>query len=145
METLIQNYKYVEWKSTKEMHYSSLQWISEMMFIKEEHHFIENMLKEYTLPIIKSNLLSKVKVLITRLTKLKQKTDTLFNKITDHRNGLRVMIYGICQLKEENNYKKEHRKLLIDMNLFSKEYNILKKEIFGTVSTATVQQKRVLN
>jgi GTP:adenosylcobinamide-phosphate guanylyltransferase len=100
------------------------------------------MLKEYTLPIIESHLLSKVKGLIDRLTKYKQQTETILNKITVHRNGLQVMVDGINQLEEENKYKKEHRKLLIDVNQFSLEYNDLKKEIFRTISQALKQQKQ---
>lgn len=145
MEITGQNYKYVEWKSAEEMHFSSMQWISELNFIKDEHQFFEDMLKEYTLPIIESHLLSKAKDLIDRLTKYKQKTETLLNKITEHRNGLQVMVDGINQLEEENRYKKEHRELLIDVNQFSLEYNDLKKEIFGTVSQALKQQKRLLS
>jgi len=147
METTGQNYKYVEWKSAEEMHFSSNQWISELKFIKDEHQFFEDMLKEYTLPIIESHLLSKVKDLIGRLTKYKQKTETLLNKISEHRNGLQVMVDGVNQLEDENRYKQEHRKLLIDVNQFSLEYNDLKKEIFETVSQALKQQKqkRLLN
>jgi hypothetical protein len=142
METTDQNYKYVEWKSAEEMHFSSNQWISELNFIKNEHQFFEDMLKEYTLPIIESHLLSKVKDLIGRLTKYKQKTETLLNKISEHRNGLQVMVDGVNQLEDENRYKQEHRKLLIDVNQFSLEYNDLKKEIFEIVSQALQQQKQ---
>lgn len=142
METTGQNYKYVEWKSAEEMHFSSIQWISELNFIKDEHLFFEDMLKEYTLPIIESHLLSKAKDLIDRLTKHQQKTELLLNKITAHRNGLQIMIDGINQLEEENKYKKEHRKLLIEVNQFELEYNDLKKEIFKTVSQALKQQKQ---
>jgi len=142
METSDQNYKYVEWKSAEEMHFSSIQWISELNFFKDEHQFFEDMLKEYTMPIIESHLLSKVKHLIDRLTKYNQKIKTLLNKITEHRNGLQVMIDGIDQLEEENRYKKEHRKILTDVNQFSLEYFDLKKEIFETVSHALKQQKQ---
>ena len=142
METTGQNYKYVEWKSAEEMHFSSNQWNSELNFVKDEHKFLEDMLKEYTLPIIESHLLSKVKDLIDRLTKYKQKTETLLNKVTEHRNGLQVMVDGINQLEEENRYKKEHRKLLIEVNQFSLEYNDLKKDIFETISQALKQQKQ---
>lgn len=142
METTARNYKYVEWKSAEEMHFSSIKWISELNFIKDEHLFFEDMLKEYTLPIIESHLLSKVKDLIVRITKYQQKTETLLNRITKHRNGLQIMVDGINQLEEENKYKKEHRELLIDVNQFSLEYNDLKKEIFETISQALKQQKQ---
>ena len=142
METSDQNYKYVEWKSAEEINFSSIQRISELNFMKAEHQFFEDMLKEYTLPIIESHLLSKVKDLIDRLTKYKQKTETLLYKIIEHRNGLQVMVDGINQLEEENRYKKEHGELLIDVNQLSREYNDLKKGIFETITQALKQQKQ---
>lgn len=142
METTGKNYKYIEWKSAEEMHFSSLQWISELNFIKDEHHFFEDMLKEYTLPIIESHLFSRVKDQIDRITKSEQRTDTLLKSTIKHRNDLQIMVDGINQLEEEKKYKKEHKKLLIVVNQYLLEYNDLKKEIFETVSQALKQQKQ---
>lgn len=142
METTGKNYKYIEWKSAEEMHFSSLQWISELNFIKDEHHFFEDMLKEYTLPIIESHLFSRVKDQIDRLTKSEQRADTLLKSTIKHRNDLQIMVDGINQLEDEKKYKKEHRKLLIVVNQYLLEYNDLKKEIFETVSQALKQQKQ---
>ncbi len=142
METSGQNYKYVEWKSAEKINFSSIQWISELNFMKDEHQFLAEMLTEYTLPIIESYLLSKVKNLIDRLTKYKEKTETLLNKIIEHRKGLLVMVDGINQLEEEKRYKKEHGELLIDINQLTREYNDLKNEIFVTITQALKQQKQ---
>jgi hypothetical protein len=141
METTGRDYKYIEWKSSEEMHFSSLQWISELNFIKDEHLFFEDMLKEYTLPIIESHLFNKVKDLIDRLIGSKDKADSLLKRITEHRNGLQIMVDGINQIEEEKKYKEDHRSLLKEVMQFSNEYNAMKKEIFETVSQALKQQK----
>lgn len=142
METTGRDYKYIEWKSSEEMHFSSLQWISELNFIKDEHLFFEDMLKEYTLPIIESHLFNKVKDLIDRLIGSKNKAESLLKRITDHRNGLKIMVDGINQIEEEKKYKEDHRSLLNEVKQFSNEYNAMKKEIFETVSQALKQQKQ---
>lgn len=142
METKGQDYKYIEWKSSEEMHFSSLQWISELNFIKNEHLFFEDMLKEYTLPIIESHLFNKVKDLIDRLIRSKNKADSLLKRIIEHRNGLQIMVDGIDQIADEKKYKEDHRSLLKEVNKFSNGYNAVKKEIFETVSQALKQQKQ---
>lgn len=142
METTGNDYKYIEWKNSEEMHFSSVQWISELNFIKDEHLFFEDMLKEYTLPIIESHLFPKVKELINRLTESKQMATNILNKTTKHKNGLQIMIDGINQIEEEKKYKEDHKHLLKEVHEFSKEYNALKKEIFQTVSQALKHQKQ---
>ena len=142
METTGHDYKYIEWKNAEEMHFSSLQWISELNFIKDEHLFFEDMLKEYTLPIIESDLFSKVKDLVNRLTESKQKVDAILKKTTGHRNGLQIMIDGINQIEDEKKYKEDHRGLLKEVHKFSRDYNTLKKEIFEAVSQALKKQKQ---
>lgn len=142
MKTSDKNFRYIEWKSPEEMHYSSLQWLSEMKFVQDEHHFFEDMLKEYTLPIIESNLFTKVKELIEKLSASKEKADKLQVRISKHNNKLDIMTDGVDQPEEEKEYKVEHRQLLKEVNSFSREYNALKKEIFESVSSALKKQKQ---
>ncbi|MFZ0489394.1 MAG: hypothetical protein WBV11_16165 [Salegentibacter sp.] len=142
MKTTDKNFRYIEWKSPEEMHYSSLQWLSEMEFVQDEHYFFEDMLKEYTLPIIESQLLSEVKGLIDKLSQSKTKAEKLMKKIREHNNGLDIMVDGKDQPKEEKEYKIEHRQLLKEFNVFSREYQDLKKEVFETVSKAMKKQKQ---
>lgn len=147
MESIGSNFRYLEWKSPEEMHYSSLQWLSELAFIKDEHLFFEDMLKEYTLPIIESELFSKVKELIDQLEFSNKQSEGLKEKIQSHTNRLGIMIDGVDQPKEEKEYKEEHRALLKEINLFNKKYSDLKKEIFEAVAKALKKQKqkRLLN
>ncbi|CAM4022684.1 hypothetical protein [Gillisia limnaea] len=142
MDTPKQNFRYVEWKSSDEMHYSCLQWISELNFIKDEQIFFQDMLKEYTVPILESHLLEEAKTLIFKLTDSEKQVENLMKETTKHRNGLQVLVDGIDQPNQEKEYREEHRSLLKQVNNFSIQYQSLKKDIFNTVSRALKQQKQ---
>ena len=51
MKTKKRNYRYLEWKSPEEMHQTSLEWISELKFVKDEQLFLNDLVKSYTLQI----------------------------------------------------------------------------------------------
>jgi len=142
MKNETNNFRYLEWKSPEEMHFSSVEWISELNFIKDEHSFFEDMLKEYTMPIIESHLTEKVTGLIERLSSSTQYAEKLYNDIQQHINGLEIMLDGKDEIEKETKYKEEHRNLLTEFYKFSRNYNRLKKEIFKTVSEALKYQKQ---
>lgn len=145
MDTPNQNFRYVEWKSSDEMHYSCLQWISGLNFIKDEQIFFQDMLKEYTVPILESHLLEEAKTLIFKLTESEKQVENLLKETTKHRNGLQILVDGIDQPDQEKEYREEHRNLLKEVNNFSNLYQALKIDIFKTVSKALKQQKKLLS
>lgn len=140
------NFRYIEWKSPDEMHYSAQQWSSSIDFIEDEHHFFEDMLQEYTMPILQSDLFSEVKALITELSKSKSKQKELKTRLAQHKKGLEILVDGIDQPEEEKKYKEEHRRLLSEVQNFTGEFESLKKRIFEIVSRALKKdkQKRLL-
>ncbi len=52
------------------------------------------------------------------------------------------MVDGVDQPGEEKKYRDEHRKLLKEMNAYTRDYRILKKEIFENVSEVLKHQKQ---
>lgn len=142
MENKAHNYRYIEWKAPDEMHFSSLQWKSELNFIKDEHRFFEDMLKEYTMPIIESQLFSKVKLLIEQLSLSQKDLRILESRVNDHINRLRRLLEEVDEPKGGRVYRQEHKSILNDVTHYSRQYKRLKKEIFEAVSKALKQQKQ---
>ncbi len=142
MENKTHNYRYIEWKTPDEMHFSSLQWKSELNFIKDEQRFFEDMLKEYTMPIIESHLFSRVKELIEQLDLSNKDLKLLENRISKHVNRLRRLLDGSNESREGRVYRKEHKEILNDVIHYSRQYKRLKREIFDAVSKAIRQQKQ---
>ena len=142
METPNQNFRYIEWKNSDEMHFSCMQWISELNFIKDEQLFFQDMLKEYTVPILESHMLEEAKNLVVKLTESERQVENLLEETTKHRNGLQILVNGVDQPEKERDYREEHRRLLKEVNNFSVQYQTLKKDIFKTVTKALKQQKQ---
>lgn len=142
MDNKAHQYRYIEWKTPDEMHFSSLQWKSELNFIKDEHRFFEDMLKEYTLPIIESQLFSRVKELVLELDLSKKELEKLETRVSDHSNRLQRLLDDSDEPREGRVYRKEHKSILNDVTHFSKNYKSLKKDIFEVVTKALKQQKQ---
>lgn len=142
MENKAHHYRYIEWKTPDEMHFSSLQWKSELNFIKDEHRFFEDMLKEYTMPIIESQLFEVVRELIQQLDHSREKLSSLEQKVNDHSNRLQKLLEDIDEPREGRVYRDEHKQLLNEVMHFSRQYKRLKKDIFTAVTKALKQQKQ---
>ncbi|WP_029038720.1 hypothetical protein [Salinimicrobium xinjiangense] len=142
MENKAHHYRYIEWKTPDEMHFSSLQWKSELNFIRDEHRFFEDMLKEYTMPIIESQLFSLVKELIQQLELSRKDLSELISRVNDHINRLQRLVEDIDEPKEGKVYRQEHKNILNDVVHFSRQYKRLKKDIFEAVTKAMKQQKQ---
>lgn len=142
MENKVHNYRYIEWKTPDEMHFSSVQWKSELNFIKDEHRFFEDMLKEYTMPIIESQLFSTVRELIGQLEGSRKELATLEDKVSAHINRLQRLVEDIDEPKEGRVYRQEHKNILNNVMDFSRKYKRLKREIFEAVTKALKQQKQ---
>ncbi|NJY62692.1 hypothetical protein HC174_07975 [Salinimicrobium sp. CDJ15-81-2] len=142
MENKAHNYRYIEWKSPDEMHFSALQWKSELNFIKDEHRFFEGMLREYTMPIIESQLFAVVRELIQQIDYSRGELREIEDKVNDHSNRLQRLLEDIDEPKEGRIYRDEHKNLLNEVMRFSREYKRLKKDIFEAVTKALKQQKQ---
>lgn len=142
MKNKTPKFRYIEWKTPDEMHFTSLQWQSEIGFIQDEHRFFEDMLREYTMPIIESHLFSRIKELIDQLTDSRESLNNLQQQVNEHANRLDRLIENVDEPKEGRQYRQEHKKNLQAVNAYLKEYKQLKKEIFEAVSQALKQQKQ---
>jgi hypothetical protein len=142
MDANDQKLSYLEWKSPEEMHVSCLQWLSEINFMEDEHMFLEDMLKEYTLPVLEAHLYEKARNLVTELGSLDKKRAELKNRLLKHRKELEIMVDDKDQLEEETQFKEEHRRIKNEFGHFNQKYRNLKQEIFLTVSTALKDQKQ---
>lgn len=138
--------KHEAWLNAETMHNSSLKWLSELKFAKDEQLFFDDLVKYYTIQLIDSKYFNKSKKIVTKLSDLQEKTDSLINTIIEHEKGLKIMVDTINQLDEEEIYKKEHRKLIIAVSYFLEKYRAFKAELFSLVKGIIKEgkQKRLL-
>lgn len=147
MKTIMPDIKYIESKSPGELHVESLNWISELKFIKDEQHFLDELLKSYTIQLIEKQDFAKNKEIISELSKLEKDGEKLLKKIINHENELLILVDGIDQIKEEKHYRFLHSTYLLEVTNYYNNYKDAKKKIFDVIKKIMKQekQKRLLN
>ncbi len=147
METKKQIYRYLEWKSPEEMHQTSLEWISEMKFIKDEKLFLNDLIRSFTLQITSLGLFEESRKLITAISNSELALDLLLKKVRVHENQLSIMLDDVDQPKMEKAYTETHRDLIFTIDTYLSEYRKLKGSLFQMISKIMKKekQKRLLN
>lgn len=140
-------HRYIEWIDPEEMHRTSLLWLSELRFMKDEQLFLNNLIKHYTVQLVDSKIFGKSKVIVTALSDLEKQTISLMKKVQAHENELEIMIDDIDQIELEKAYRDTHRVLTRSMDYYKEEYREIKSELFDLVSSVLKKekQKRLLN
>ncbi|WP_396602005.1 hypothetical protein [Algibacter sp. R77976] len=138
--------KYEAWLSSETMHNSSINWLSELRFAKDEALFFDDLVKSYTLQLIDSKHFSESKKIVDQLSVLQNETNVLIDTVINHEKGLKIMVDGVDNIKEENAYKQEHGKLIVTISEFLNKYRTLKSQLFALVKNILKEgkQKRLL-
>ncbi|ALM06905.1 hypothetical protein SB49_03120 [Sediminicola sp. YIK13] len=147
MNTKERKINYVEWLSPEEMHDMSIQWFSELMFIKDEQLFLNNLIKSYTIQLTDKGVFEKSRELVAELLKAEKEVVSLLKKVQLHSNQLEIMVDDVDQLKMEKAYKATHNDLLLEVNAYGNSYRNIKERMFKLVSKVMKldKQKRLLN
>jgi hypothetical protein len=146
MKTIHTKAKHTEWLSADDMHDASKLWISELAFFTEEQIFLEDLIKSYTLELIDKNHFEESKAIVDKLSTLVKETKVLSNAVKSHEAELSIMVDGVDQLKDEANYRKEHRNLIELIGEFKKRYQSIKTRLFDLIKLVMKEgkQKRLL-
>ncbi|NDV16742.1 hypothetical protein GO009_11955 [Muricauda sp. TY007] len=147
METKSNKRKFREWFSADELHEESKKWSSELKFARDEQKFLNQMVKDYTLDIIDSDMFKTVQPVVESLNKLETDLVDLFKKIQLHENQLQIMVDEVNQEKMEEAYLDTHNDLGKEMEDYFVKYRDSKTKIFNIVSNVIKRkkQKRLLN
>ena len=140
------NPKYIEWRSPEEMHEIALTWISELKFIKDEQHFLDELLESFSLQMLSDKNFQKSKTVINGLSDKRKAIEPMLKKIINHHNKLTILMDGIDQLEKEKEYKEENRSLYLEVTEYLNEYKDVKRQVFDLIKTIMkhTKQKRLL-
>lgn len=138
---------YIEWLGPEEMHDMAIQWFSELMFIKDEQFFLNNLIKSYTIQLTDKGVFENSKQLVDALLKAEKEVVSLLKKVQLHSNQLEIMVDDVDQLKMEKAYKATHKDLFLAVNEYGTTYRNIKEKLFKMVSKVMKldKQKRLLN
>jgi hypothetical protein len=147
METTKKKYRYIEWLTPDELHADTLQWMSELRFIRDEQFFLNDLVKSNTLELMDSKNFEESKKLIDDILKAEKEIVLLMKKVQAHENELEIMVNDVDELKMEKAYIETHWEILAHMEKYQEEYRKIKKRLFKVVSQLMKKQKqkRLLN
>ncbi|MHA7831723.1 MAG: hypothetical protein ACX93O_11535 [Flagellimonas sp.] len=147
METKSNKRRFREWFSAEELHEESKKWSSELHFARDEQKFLNQMVKDYTLDIIDSDMFKTIQPVVESLNKSEKDLVDLFKKVQLHGNQLQIMVDQVNQEKMEQAYLETHSELGREVEDFFVEYKDSKTKIFDIVSNVIKRkkQKRLLN
>lgn len=134
--------KYMDQLTAEDMHKNTIEWLSDLEFMKDEQLFFDDLIKSYTLQLIDSKHYKESKTIIDTLSKLQKKTDLFIKYLKNHNNDLKIIVDDINQPKEEKGYKKEHQGFVVQMNDFVKEYRALKTKLFNLIKSIKKEVKQ---
>lgn len=134
--------KPVQWCNAEDMHQQVHNWLSELEFVKDEHLFFEDLVKTYTLQIIDTKKFPEYQKIIDSIKHSEKRNNALIGVIKVHSNELQIMMDGINQPKEESDYKKEHRNLIVLVSEFLKDYQSLKSRLFTAIKDILKKDKQ---
>ncbi|MUU79694.1 hypothetical protein [Winogradskyella endarachnes] len=141
MKTTQTQSNYTEWISAEQMHQDSKEWLSELLFIKDEHLFYEDLIKTFTMQLIEPEHFVDNKEIIDTLNRSQKQNNLLIEAIKVHENDLQILLDGINQTEQEKAYRKSHKGLILELIEFEKFYKILKKQVFDIFSAIKKEDK----
>ncbi len=139
--------RYIEWISPEEMHKTTLSWISELKFVRDEQLFLNSLVKSYTNELIEHNIYDKSKELVVGILDAENELKGLLKEVQVHENQLVIMIDDVDQPKMEKAYRDSHLELVNRMATYLESYRTLEKQLFDLLSKIIKKEKqnRLLN
>lgn len=133
--------KYIKWLSGDEMHQDAKEWLSELNFTLNEHFFMQKLIKDFTIQLVKHPKFADSVELTDAVNRSMQKNEVLIKEIQQHENKLEIMVDGINQPKEENKFREEHRILIDKMYNFLQNFKIIKAHLFNRIKGIKKDEK----
>ncbi|WP_318312805.1 hypothetical protein [Flagellimonas crocea] len=142
METKSKRRRFREWFSADELHEESKKWTSELKFAQDEQKFLNNMVKDYTLDIIDSDMFKSVQPLVDALNRAEKEWNDLFKKVQLHENQLQIMVDEVNQEKMEEAYLDTHSDLGQEVEDYFEKYRDSKTRMFDVISNVIKRKKQ---
>ncbi|MCG2460036.1 hypothetical protein K8352_04710 [Flavobacteriaceae bacterium F89] len=144
METIDKNYGYIEWLSAEEMHEAIVEWMSELVFVRDEQFFLKELVRSHTLHDISDTAFKESQGVINALSKTEKELVDLLKRVQSHHNLLEIMVNDIDELRMERAYLETHWDLIHEIRNYRADYRNLKSGLFNTVSNLMKKNNRLL-
>ena len=145
MQAKIKKDWYGRLKSVEELHDDSKLWISEIDFVIDEIKFLKNLLSSNYIQLLDAGLSKKTTELVKKISEKKKSAKIFIKLIKDHNNRLASLIES-KSVTSNIHYFDTHKKLELEIFIFSKKYKKIKRQIFKILDQilTTKRMKKLL-
>jgi len=132
--------------SIEYLHKKTLEWVSEIEFIKVEQKFLKELLSEHIIGLCKSDNFNKAKLLLKGIDHESILGDELIVSIKDHNVNLALLMEHIY-LKKETDFRNNHIFLKVEVKNYIQNFKYIKEQVYELVLfiMKNNKQKRLLS
>lgn len=124
------HFKYIEWRDTPGLHEDVVQSISELKFLRDELHFLRDLVSEHTFELIYGKPYEEAAQIGAQLLIYENRVQYLLKKLNMHSNNLQTLMDTIEVPHELKDYKDAHYKLMISIMDFHSDVKKTKRVLF---------------
>lgn len=128
--------------STEELHKESMEWLSQLIFIRDEQKFLAKLLQDYMLGSMDAGLFETMALIVESLKKSKIELTKLLKRVQSHHGQLQVMVDDIESNAMEEKYLDTHSGLAQQIVDFSQTYKNCKARVFDAVTKVWRMRKQ---
>lgn len=136
------HFKYIEWRDTRGLHEDVVHSISELKFLRDELHFLRDLITEHTLELIYGRPYEEAAQIGAQLHTYENRLQSLLKKLNLHSSNLQVLMDDIDVPNELKDYKDTHYKLMISMMDFHTDLKKTKRIIFKMLAEIMKKSKQ---
>ena len=142
MKAKSSKYRYMEWFDAQEMHEHTKKWYSELLFIKDEQRFLNQLIQSFAIKSIDKKKFAQIDDFKMAIEENQRRLNPIFKQVQKHMNQLDIMLDDVNQLEMEKAYKKTHKKLFQKMNQYLLDYRTVKERGFKKLSSILKMAKK---
>ena len=137
--------KLMKWLSPVDLNDICKAWLSELQFMKDEQRFFQEVIRDHNKELTTASNYAHSKELLEQLAKSSAKTFQLIRTVEHQLRDLEILVDGVDQLKEEQNFKRCQSGLDDEMASHKNAFKNLKRELFKHIAHILKIEKGVAN
>lgn len=133
----------MKWLSPDDLNEICKAWLSELQFMKDEQRFFQEVIRDHNKELTTASNYAHSKELLEQLAKSSAKTFQLMRTVEHQLADLEILVDGVDQLKEEQDFKRRQSLLDDQMATHKNAFKNLKRELFKHIAHILKIEKNV--
>ncbi|MDX1461734.1 MAG: hypothetical protein R3359_01655 [Marinirhabdus sp.] len=135
-------YKMVQLSTPAELHAECVEWLSQLNFNDDEQRFLNELIRNYTVPLIANEAYAAAVKLVSELGAEENELKRLAQRVNTHMNNIEALLGTEKDQREEEGYRETHYYLKLDMHRYTIKYRKTKTELFDRIKKVIRNKKR---